>query len=415
MLRSAIQSVPRLLVGGILPLSATALYGQSVNPVIEWNRNLLLLVRTPGMQPATVHSTRSFAIMHLSVERAVNAAAAAADTDAEAMERIAAIAAAHRALIRLYPKAEADLTREFQNSLGAVPKPAGFPEALALGRRSADAVLRGRSGDGAEMIPPPYAFGAEPGSYQSTPPNFPEQPQLRQWGSVLPFVLRSGDQFRPGPPPALESALYSRALTEVQQLGTASGSAATPEQMAIGKFWNGTIQNYWNEIAQSACLKQNLDLRATAGLFARMNAAMADATIAFYDAKYTYNFWRPVTAIRQADGTTTTPDPLWLPLSGNTAPDPSYPGAHAAIGAAAAEVLVARLGTDWLALDVTSEAVAGVTRHFDSISAISDEASRSRVYAGAHFSFDLTAGERLGRQVAGYVLEHLAAGPADRP
>jgi hypothetical protein len=179
--------------------------------------------------------------------------------------------------------------------------------------------------------------------------------------------------------------------------------------MLIGKFWNGSIQNYWNEIAQSGALAKNLDTVQTARLFASLNVALADSVIAFYDSKYQYNLWRPVTAIRLADPQLTPgaqPNPVWLPETQNTAPDPSYPGAHAVISAAAAEILIAALNTDALPLDVTSEVMSGTIRHFDSLSDAAAEATRSRVYAGAHFSFDLTAGERLGRSVAGYVLEH---------
>ena len=195
----------------------------------------------------------------------------------------------------------------------------------------------------------------------------------------------------------------------MQSLGASVASNATADQMLIGKFWNGAIQNYWNEIAQSAAVQSKLSTAETAHLFALLNVTLADSVIAFYDAKYKYNFWRPVTAIREANPATTpsaSPDPLWLPEAGNTAPDPSYPGAHAVISAAAAEVLISLLKTDWMGLDVTSEVMSGVKRHFESISEAAEEASRSRVYAGAHFGFDLVAGERLGRQVAGFVLEH---------
>ena len=398
---SAFKLSPKLLLASaILPLQATMLFAQAPNPVIEWNRTLLSIVRTPGMQPATMHSTRSFAIMHLAIEEAVNAIAARPD-ETEALQRTAAIAAAHRTLSRLYPNAEPGLTQAYQSSLGAASKTTGFVEAIAIGRRNADRILRERANDGSNAAADPYLFGAAPGDYQSTPPNFPKQPQLINWGAVLPFSLRGASQFRPGPPPSLSSALYSKALIEVQSLGSAMASTATPDQMLVGRFWNGAIQNYWNEIAQSASVARKLSTIETAHVFALLNVALADSAIAFYEAKYKYNFWRPVTAIRAADPALTpgaSPDPFWLPEVGNTAPDPSYPGAHAVVSAAAAEVLISAFGTDWMELDVTSEVVGGVTRHFDSLSEAAVEASRSRVYAGVHFSFDLVAGERLGRR-----------------
>jgi PAP2 superfamily protein len=145
-----------------------------------------------------------------------------------------------------------------------------------------------------------------------------------------------------------------------------------------------------------------------ARLFALLNLSFADSVIAFYDAKYTYNRWRPVTAIRAADtdNPDTTPDPNWLPEVGNTTPDPAYPGAHAVISAAGAEVLVAVLQRDRLDFHVTSEVLPGVERSFASFSAAAEEATLSRIFAGVHFRNDLTSGHRLGRDVADFVLDH---------
>lgn len=415
MLLPRLELSPLLLaVCASLPLLAETAPAQATNPVIEWNRTLLSLVRTPNLQPATVHSTRSFAMMHVAMEEAVRSLDSSGN-NAELLQKVAAVAAAHEVLIGLYPSVQPNLDQTYQASLAglaASPKIGRFLEAIAIGSRAGDRILRERTNDGSAVTPPTYTFGLNPGDYQSTPPNLPKQPQFVHWGGVTPFSLRRAAQFRPGPPPTLSSALYARGLSEVQMLGATVNSSATPEQMLIGRFWNGAIQNYWNEIAQSATMAQNLNTADTARVFALLNVALADSVIAFYDAKYEYNFWRPVTAIRAADPNITPgamPDPQWLPEVTNTAPDPSYPGAHAVISAAAAEVLVATLKTDWISMDVTSEVMSGVTRHFDSISDAEAEATRSRVYAGAHFSFDLTAGERLGRRVAEFVLEHRAS------
>ncbi len=147
-----------------------------------------------------------------------------------------------------------------------------------------------------------------------------------------------------------------------------------------------------------------------ARLFALLNLSLADGVIAFYDAKYTYNFWRPVTAIRAADtdnNPETIADPNWLPEVSKTAPDPSYPGAHAVISAAAAEVLHSFFGRDHFDFNVTSEVLPGVQRSFTSFSAASEEATLSRIFAGQHFRSDLTSGSHLGRDVADFVVDHL--------
>jgi membrane-associated phospholipid phosphatase len=207
----------------------------------------------------------------------------------------------------------------------------------------------------------------------------------------------------------------------VQSLGIGNSPTATPEQVLIGQFWNGAIQNYWNEIAQTVAQARHLGTAQSARVFALLNLTLADEVIAFYDAKYTYNFWRPVTAIRAADtdgNPQTGADPNWLPRAGNTAADPSYPGAHATISAGGAFVLNALFGKRPVHLDVTSEVLPGVVRSFDSFAAVEKEASVSRVYAGQHFRSDEDAGERLGREVADFVVDTLLRqvhGRDDRP
>jgi hypothetical protein len=161
---------------------------------------------------------------------------------------------------------------------------------------------------------------------------------------------------------------------------------------------------------RSPSLAHHLTTEENARLFALLNLSLADGVIAFYEAKYAYNFWRPVTAIRAADADVnadTVADPNWLPEVGTTGPDPSYPGAHAVVSAAAAEVLISFLKRDRFEFDVTSEAVPGVVRSFTRISAAEEEASLSRIFAGQHFRFDETTGQRLGRDVADFVIDNL--------
>jgi len=391
--------------------------GKAVNPVIQWNRNLLSVVRIPGEQPATVHATRNFAIMHAAIYDAVNAIDGTHEpylvhlkgVPPSTSQEAATDSAAHEILVALYPTLKQKLDAAFQMSL--VPIPDGDDKAMGIlvGQIVADQVLAVRSNDGANAQPIPYIFGTDPGNYQSTPPNFPTQPQFTHWSRVTPFALDGASQFRPGPPPALTSDSYSNALNEIKSLGIANSPTATADEALTGRFWNGAIQNYWNEIAQTASVANDLTTAENARLFALLNLSFADGVIAFYDAKYTYNLWRPVTAIRAADtdnNPETLADPNWLPEVGNTAPDPSYQGAHAVISAVGAEVLIAFFKTDPFAFNVTSEVLQGVTRSFTSFSAAAEEATLSRIFAGQHFSFDLTNGHDLGQRVADFVVDN---------
>jgi len=389
----------------------------SFNPVLQWNAILLAIVRTPGAQPATNHATRSFALMHAAIYDAVNAIARThepylvrlAGVPRHASQEAAGAAAAHETLVALYPAFRTALDAELQQSLTQIPDGKDKVEGILIGQTVADRILAQRSNDGANAQPILYVFGSAPGDYQSTPPNFPTQPQFTHWSHVTPFALERANQFRPGPPPALTSDRYSEALNEIKSLGTTNSTTATADEALTGRFWNGAIQNYWNEITQTAVLDRDLTIAQSARLFALLNLALADGVIAFYDAKYTYNLWRPVTAIRAADSDNnpdTMTDPNWLPEVGKTAPDPSYPGAHAVLSAAGAAVLISFFERDHFNFNVSSEVLPGVERSFTSLSAAAEEATLSRVFAGQHFRFDLTAGKRLGREVADFVTDN---------
>ena len=232
---------------------------------------------------------------------------------------------------------------------------------------------------------------------------------------MTPFVLTSAAQFRPAPPPPLNSPAYGQAITEVAALGQDSSTTRTADQTVAAKFWAGPIWNTWNEIADSAALRHHTGLEQTARLFAVLNFAFADSVIAFYDAKYTYLLWRPISAIRGAmtDGNCITVfDPTWTPLA-TTPADPSYPGAHSTVSAAGAAVLGAFFGNGDQ-IQVTSDVLPGVVRSFDSYTAVASEAGLSRIYAGVHTRLDHDAGLVLGGDVAQFVLGHSVMGTAGR-
>jgi membrane-associated phospholipid phosphatase len=317
----------------------------------------------------------------------------------------AADQAAHDVLVSLYPAFATTLDSELQQDLAQITNGRDKADGIEEGQDVAAAILALRANDGSATVLPPFVPKNQPGSYQLTPPNFAAADFI-QWPQVTPFALARANEFRSGPPPALTSDDYTQSFNEVKSLGLITSTTRTADQTQIGQFWNGNIQDFWNEIAQTAALSHHLNLEQSARLFALLNISLADTTIAFFDTKYTYDLWRPVTAIQLAstdNNPATDQDPNWIPLPTKTAPDPSYPGAHSAISAAGAEVLRLVLG-DPITLDVTSEALAGVTRHFTSFSAAGEEAGLSRIYAGQHFRFDHVAGKRMGQQVARSVL-----------
>ena len=197
---------------------------QQVNPVVQWNRALLVIVRTPGAQSPTVHPTRSFAIMHAAIYDAVNAIdrkhrpylVRLSSVPRDASQEAAAAAAAHEVLVALYPAFKTTLDAQLQQSLAQIPDGNGKAEGVLIGQDVADRILAARSNDGSNAPPIPYVFGTAPGDYQSTPPNFAPQPQFTNWSHVTPFALERASQFRPGPPPALTSDAYGDAFSQVK-------------------------------------------------------------------------------------------------------------------------------------------------------------------------------------------------------
>jgi hypothetical protein len=420
------------------PGDSTARSTQVPDQVIQWNRILLGILRTPGAQPATVHPTRSMAMLHAAVYDAVNAIV---KTHAEYLVHLnaprhasvaaAAAQAAHDVLVPLYPAQASMLDADLATSLASVPDGPAKDQGVHVGSTAAAQILSLRSNDGSAASPLPYTPGTNPGDYELTPPAF-AQPVFTHWRFVTPFALLRANQFRPGPPPALTSSTYTTAFDEVMSLGELGSTTRTADQTQIAKFWGAPIQNYWNEIAQTAALQHGDTLPQNARLFALLDLTLADSVIAFYDAKYTYRFWRPVTAIRAegaaaaaalaadalsgedpAESSADALRPLaaeveWTPLA-TTALDPSYPGAHAVVSAAGAAVLARFFHNDRDSFAVTSEVLPGVERSFTSFSAAADEASVSRIYAGQHFRVDQVAGKQLGHRIADYVLQHFLA------
>ena len=386
----------------------------SVNPIIEWNKTILTIVRTPGAQPPTIHSTRNFAMLHAAMYDAVNNIAASfspylvrlPNEPRPASQSAAADQAAHDVLLALYPDFQSVLDAQLQEDLAQINDGEEKTNGIAIGAAVAAEVVAFRAKDGSEITPPVFKAGNAPGDYQLTPPNFAAA-DFTQWPGVTLFALARADEFLPAPPPSLKSGEYVDAFNEVKSIGIAGSTTRTADQTVIGKFWNGNIQDFWNEIAQTAAVAHHLSLIQSARLFALLDISLADTAISFFDAKYIYNFWRPVTAIRLAgedNDSRTQADPNWLPLSTKTAPDPSYPGAHSAISFAGATVLQAFFG-DHFTFDVTSESLPGVTRHFNSFSAAAEEAGLSRIFAGQHFRTDHNAGRILGQQVADSVVD----------
>jgi hypothetical protein len=310
----------------------------------------------------------------------------------------AAIAAAHGILVRLLPNQEATLDAARTNSLAAIRDGKKKENGITIGEEVAERLLQIHNG----VIPTlAYTPGSGPGMWQPTPPGFLPA-LLPGFAQVTPFALTNPSQFRPGPPPALSSALWVDNYNEVEAYGRAQGSLRTPEQTEIGLFYTEHAVAQYSRAFRRYAIENSLSVREAARFFAIANTSILDSQIACWDAKYTYNFWRPVTAIRAGGGNPALqPDPDWIGLA-ITPPHPEYPAAHGCWTSATAKMLEDFNGTVMVHF-VLDSSVTGTTRAFENMNDLRAEIINARVYGGMHYRHSVETGAALGQQVADYV------------
>jgi hypothetical protein len=382
--------------------------------VIDWNVIATNAAFAAGKN--ALEQSRIYAMTHAAIHDALNAIdrrfkTYALDRRAEpnASPEAAVAAAAHGVLVAQLPTQQATLDAAYAASLAGIADGPAKTNGVAIGQAAAAAILALRSVDGS-TAPMPYTPRNEPGAYQLTPPNFAPA-VLPGWGSVTPFALRSGAQFRPAPPKFLDltSAEYAADYNEVKAVGELNSATRTAEQSEIARFWYEGSPNGWNRIARVVAAQRGLDPWRNARLFGLLNFAMADGFIAGFDGKYFYDFWRPVTAIRAGatdNNPATVADPAWATFLVTPAA-PDYPSTHSVLGAAAAETLARFFGADAISFTATSGApFPGITRSYTSFSQAARENADSRVYAGIHFRSACRDGLIQGTRVGRYVFEH---------
>jgi hypothetical protein len=318
-----------------------------------------------------------------------------------ASREAAAASAAHYVLVRIYPDQSKEMDKALQASLSAVADERARQNGVRLGERAGAAMLAERSGDGAGG-PDAYRPFTAPGKYVPT-----VLPAASGWGGVKPFALKSGDQFRPAAPYALSSREWAKDYDEVKRMGAKTGSARSAEQTEIARFWELTGPATYNPLVRQLSAAKRLDVTDNARLFALVSMATADALIAVFDAKYAYNFWRPVTAIRNGDlhgNDAVERDAAWEPFI-PTPMHPEYPCAHCITQSAAAGVLQAFFGDAIPSVKLTSTTAPGVTRSFVRLSDYVQEVVNARVYDGVHYRTSGIVGADMGRKIAEHALQ----------
>jgi hypothetical protein len=397
---------------GIPIIAACILYGAGAahaDTVTDWNALMQATVTTPPTNP--FFQARAAAIVQLAVFEAVNAVVGdfepylgTVESPPWASPDAAAIAAAHFTLVRLRPDLAAQLNAALAMSLAAIPDGLAKEAGIAVGEDAAAEMLLLRADDGWDAVVP-YKPGNDPGDWQPTPPALAPA-LLPGWGQVTPFGLQEGSQFRLPPPPALNSRKYADDYNEVKLLGRIDSPFRPQDRTDVARFYAAaTPVQVWNSAARQASIAQGHTLSENSRTFALLAMAMCDASIAIFETKYHYNYWRPVTAIQHGDidgNSRTDRDPGWLPLIA-TPPFPSYASAHASLSGAARKVLSRIFGKRGHAVTLTNPALPDIVLEYTAWDEITDVIDDARIYGGIHFRFDQEAGAHQGHQVGSYI------------
>ena len=371
------------------------------DPVLYWNDLAVKTVVTNPLNQARVIAAMNAAIYD-AVNRTYNGAGNYYNLGVTAPGgnvRAAASVAAHDVLVSLDQANAAAYDVALAANLAKIGAGTAKTNGMATGAAYAAAMLARRQNDGSGAVVA-YVPGDQPGQWRPTPPGFLPA-ALPHWGAVTPFLLNSGSQFRPAGPPALDSAAYTAAFNEVKELGSATSATRTADQTASALFWDISNGTTWIRIATDIIADDGLSTLENARVMAKVSSAVADSLIAGFDAKYTYNFWRPVTAIREGDNDTnpdTVGDANWSPLFG-TPSHPSYVSTHSMQSGAASAVLLALVQDQGFCNTIGTD-----TRCFTSIGQAAQDAANSRLWGGIHFRFDNEVGLATGQQIARWAL-----------
>jgi PAP2 superfamily len=311
----------------------------------------------------------------------------------------AAASAAATALAGVHPEAAASFKTALAEYLAQLD---ATPEALANGVRLGEAaalkILEARANDGATGVDS-YRPKTKPGQYVPTAVMV-----CSTWPTMRPFALASPSQFRPGPPLSLKSREWAVDYNEIKEFGSKTSARRSAKQTETARFWLMTGPQAYHPLARQLVAERHLNLVDSARFMALFAVTLTDAYIAVFDAKYHYEFWRPGTAIRNADlnnNPDTERDATWQPLD-NTPMHPEYPCAHC-IESGAARVALESLGQPLPELSLTSATAPGVTHSWSNLADFTTEVANARIWAGFHYRFSTRVGTALGRQVGEYV------------
>jgi hypothetical protein len=374
--------------------------------ITDWNENAVALV-TPRMAPGT--GQRVVAIMQVamfdavnSIERRYQPYLAQLPAPSGTSKEAAATAAAGAVLASLIPQVQGQVKALTTSYLASIADSDAKVEGIKLGETVAAKILEARAKDGADA-PDSYRYKTKPGVYVPTAITVSST-----WGNVAPFALANSSQFRPAAPVALNSSQWATDYNEIKDLGGKTSAKRSDRQTEDAHFWLITGPQSTEPVVRQVVAARKMSVIDSARFMALTAVAAADAAIAVFDAKYHYEFWRPITAIRngdQDDNAATERDATWQPID-NTPMHPEYPCAHCIVSGAVAAVVEAALGAaDVPEVVMTSPTAPGATHRWTNIRAYADEVAYARIWAGFHYRFSVRVGQEMGRKIGEYVVK----------
>jgi hypothetical protein len=369
--------------------------------VIDWNIKACEIAGPVSFDTPT--SNRMLAVMHTAIYEAVNAitdrypqSAVKLEAPAGASVEAAVAAAGRAALLHFAPAKAAEIEASYQAALSTVAEGRPKTDGISVGEQAAAAVIAARPFD--DSVPSetyrPYTL---PGIYVPT-----ALPLVSSWNLRKPWLMANASQFRPGPPPKLTSELWARDYNEIKAVGRKEKSSRTAEQTDIARFWEATGPSIYHGLLKSVGISPGRDVTQNARLYMIVTQAVDDAMIAVFDAKYHYNFWRPVTAIRNGDidgNDATERDASWTPFL-NTPMHPEYPCAHCIVSGTVGTILQAEFRNGTIpVLSTNSPTAQNAKRSWTNIEDFMQEVANGRIYDGVHYRTSAEVGTAMGRQI----------------
>ena len=405
------RSVSTGLIGGWLAVGVAA--PACANVITDWDDKAIIAV-TPMSNLGNTSpymAQRMMGMVHAamfdavnSIERRYRPYLVQLPADPATSKEAAAAAAAAAVLTTIDEKTAGEMKAALTNYLAPLPEGAAKSDGIQLGEAVAAKILEARANDGSGA-PDAYRPRTAPGVYVPTAITISSM-----WPNMKPFVLDSPSQFRPRPPVSLESKEWAADYNEIKEFGGQSSAKRTAQQTEIARFWLVGPPVAYHPFVRKLAIAKRLDVIDSARLMALVSIGLTDAIITVLDAKYHYNFWRPITAIRNGDNDgnpATDIEATWQPLA-NTPMHPEYPCAHCIQSGSVAGVVKAVFGsTEIPEIAMTSPTAPGVTRRWTNMTALTEEIANARIWSGFHYRFSTRVGTEMGYQIGEYVVKNV--------